>query len=215
MADHRRKFSREPASQRRDALIRATLALIAEKGVQAATVREIAKAANVTQGLIRHYFSTKEELVSAAYEQHMGELTDATLASVQSAGQSPVARLAAYVAAGLRPPIVDPNAVSLWASFLNRVRHDERMRTTHERTYRDFRDQLEALIKDALMETGKKTDERELRRLAIACNAVIDGLWLEGGALPDTFEPDEPAQIGLASVSAIIGIELKDEVGTS
>ena len=215
VAADRRKFSREPAEQRRDALIRATLSLIAEKGVRAATVREIAKRADVTQGLIRHYFTTKEDLVTAAYEQHMRELTEATFASLRTAGESAVDRLAAYVATGLRPPVVDPNAVSLWASFLNKVRHDERMRATHERTYRDFRDRLETLIRDALVETGRIPDEQELRRLAIACNAVIDGLWLEGGALPDAFGTDELAQIGLASVGAIVGLELQHEVKQS
>ena len=212
MTGHRRKFSREPAELRRDALIRATLSLIAEKGVRAATVREIAKRAAVTQGLIRHYFNTKEDLVTAAYEQHMREMTDVTFASVRTAGGSASAWLAAYVATGLRPPIVDPNTVSLWASFLNKVRHDERMRATHERTYRDFRDRLETLIRDALVESGRVPNNQELRHLAIACNAVIDGLWLEGGALPDAFEADELAQIGLASVGAIVDLNLQDEV---
>ena len=35
--------------------------------------------------------------------------------------------------------------------------------------------------------------------MAIACNAVIDGLWLEGGTLPDAFGPDELVQIGIRS----------------
>ena len=49
------KFRREPAEQRKDDLIQATLSLIAEQGVRAATVRAIAKRADVTQGLIRHH----------------------------------------------------------------------------------------------------------------------------------------------------------------
>ena len=60
------KFRREPAEQRKDDLIQATLSLIAEQGVRAATVRAIAKRADVTQGLIRHYFSTKHDLILAA-----------------------------------------------------------------------------------------------------------------------------------------------------
>lgn len=209
----RRKFSREPASQRRDALIRATLALIAENGLGTTTVRSIAEQADVTQGLIRHYFSTKEELITAAYEWHMVKMSNATFASAQTAGQSPVARLAAFVTTGLRPPIADPDTVSLWAGFLTRVRNDEKMRAIHERTYRAFRDRLQDLIADTLAACGQHPDQKRLRRLAIACNAVIDGLWLEGGALPGAFENDELAEIGLASVSAIIGVNLESEAG--
>jgi len=39
----------------------------------------------------------------------------------------------------------------------------------------------------AFDEMGRTVDPIILRQLAIACNAVIDGLWLEGGALPDDF----------------------------
>ncbi len=206
----RRKFRREPASQRRDDLIRATLTLIGEQGLQAATVRAIAERANVTQGLIRHYFSTKEDLLAAAYDHHMRDLTDRTSAATKGATTA-AGRLAGFVAAGLYPSVADGHAVALWAGFLNMVRHDARMKTTHERTYRDFRDRLEALIGAALAEAGRHPSQDDLRRMAIASNAVIDGLWLEGGALPEAFPHDNLPEIGLQSVGAIIGLNLKEE----
>ena len=73
MSDDRRKFKRESAEARKEALILATLELVAENGVRGATVRGIAQRADVTQGLIRHYFSSKEELIIAAYEHHMNQ----------------------------------------------------------------------------------------------------------------------------------------------
>ncbi|MCA0905684.1 TetR family transcriptional regulator C-terminal domain-containing protein [Ruegeria marisrubri] len=211
--DDSRKFKRESAEFRREALILATLDLIAEMGVRGATVREIAARANVTQGLIRHYFSSKDELVQAAYEHHMNTLTDQTAAS--SGTGSAVSQLTNFVDASLRPPIVDPSAVALWAGFLNKVQHDPKMQRIHQRTYDYFRDHLEKLIVAALQETGRSVDASEAMRLAIACNAVIDGLWLEGGALPDAFSEGQLARIGLDSVSAIVGIPLTKEVEQS
>ncbi|KIC38207.1 TetR family transcriptional regulator [Ruegeria sp. ANG-R] len=208
--DDSRKFTRESAEYRREALILATLDLIAEMGVRGATVREIAARANVTQGLIRHYFSSKDELVQAAYEHHMNTLTDQTAAS--SGEGTALSRLSNFVDASLRPPIVDPSAVALWAGFLNKVQHDPKMQRIHQRTYNYFRDHLETLIVAALRECGRSVEASEAMQLAIACNAVIDGLWLEGGALPDAFAEGQLAQIGLESVSAIIGIPLKKEV---
>ncbi|GHE94145.1 TetR family transcriptional regulator [Aliiroseovarius zhejiangensis] len=191
-------------------MIQAALALIAEHGVRGATVRAIAERANVTQGLIRHYFTSKEDLISAAYAFHMGRMTDLTTAPDVSQGTTARARLAAFVTAGLRPPVVDPASVSLWASFLNKVREDARMCAIHEQTYHDFRDRLEGLIAMALAEADITTTPTHLRHLAIACNAVIDGLWMEGGALPDAFEPGELPRIGLRSISAIIGLDLQE-----
>lgn len=204
------KFRREPAESRKLDLIQATLALIAKHGVRGATVRAIAERAEVTQGLIRHYFSAKEDLIVAAYEFHMGRMTDLTSASIDPAGCSAKECLASFVVASLTPPVVDPSSVTIWASFLNMVREDERMRKTHEKTYYQFRDRLEGLIRDALTEAGTATTKKEVKRMAIASNAVLDGLWMEGSALPGAFELSELPAIGLRSVGAIIGIELEE-----
>lgn len=215
MPEHTPKFRREPAEQRKDDLIQATLSLIAEHGVRGATVRAIAKRADVTQGLIRHYFSTKEDLITAAYEHHMGHMTGLTSASTDLPNSTARERLSAFVAAALKPPVVDPSSVTVWASFLNKVREDARMREMHEQTYYEFRDQLEGLIQDALHEADIAVAPQELRRMSIASNAVLDGLWMEGGALPGAFEPGELPAIGLNSVGAIIGLKLKDTTGSS
>lgn len=209
MIDIPPKFKREPPEQRREALIHATLTLIAELGVRGATVRAIAKQANVTQGLIRHYFSSKEDLITAAYAHHMSNMTNLTLAPTLAPQASAKARLEAFVASGLAPPVVDPRFVSLWASFLNKVRGDVKMREIHEQAYYDFRNRLEALIADALAEAEIATTPGELRQLAIACNAVIDGLWMEGGALPAAFSQGELPDIGLKSVGAIVGLGME------
>ncbi len=209
MAKQRKTFVRKPTPLRKDSLISATLSLIATEGIDATTVRAIAKQADVTQGLIRYYFSTKEDLITAAFKRHMSAMTQATHASLQSMENAdPAKRLAVFVSASLTPPVVDPGSVALWAAFLNRVRNDDKMRMTHKETYYDFRDRLEVLIGDVFAQAGKSVKACELVRLAIACNAVIDGLWLEGGALPDAFKPGEIAGIGLKSIGAIIGITL-------
>jgi len=208
LSDAAPKFRREPAGERREALIEAALVLVAQRGVRGATVRAIAEHAQVTQGLIRHYFSSKEDLMSAAYACHMERMTALTCTSAGKPQGSARGRLGAFVTRSLMPPVVDPSSVSLWAGFLNTVREDARMRSIHEQTYRDFRDRLEALISDALREAKVAATPRALRRLAIACNAVIDGLWMEGGALPDAFMADELPEIGVKSVGAIIGIDL-------
>ncbi|UWQ90292.1 TetR family transcriptional regulator C-terminal domain-containing protein [Rhodobacteraceae bacterium M382] len=206
-----RKFNRITPDQRKLALIEATLALVGEKGVQGATVRAIADRADVTQGLIRHHFSSKEELISAAYDHHMTTLTTLAQATVDPTADTARSRLAGFVRATLTPPVVDQRSLALWAAFLNRVQQDAAMRAIHQRTYMVFRDHLEGLIHAALTESNHPAPQDRTRRLAIACNAVLDGLWLEGGALPNLFAPDELSEIGLASVGALINIDLKQK----
>ncbi len=207
MSAERRSFKREGADSRKEALIRATLALMADRGPSAATVRAIAEKAGITQGMIRHYFSSKEDLINAAYQTHMHGQTDAAKRAA-GAGGTARNRLALVVRASVTPPVADPTALSLWAGFIHMVWRDPSMRATHEQTYLRYRDLLQSLIAEALAEAGRIVDADEARRFAIACNAVVDGLWLEAGALPDAFEEDELAYIALDSVAAILGLPL-------
>lgn len=209
MSEDRRKFTRESAAQRKQALIMATLELVAEKGVQGATARAIAERAQVTQGLIRHYFPSKEDLITAAFEHHMTHITDLAFAPVAENSGSARQRLRVFVQSSLLPPVVDSRSIALWAGFLNRVQHDAQMKETHAKTYVYFRNQLEDLIRAALEEAGIAASAERLYKLATACNGLIDGLWMEGGALPDEFAPGELSQIGLDAVGAIIGLPLE------
>ncbi|MBE9477019.1 MAG: TetR family transcriptional regulator C-terminal domain-containing protein [Proteobacteria bacterium] len=209
MVNSRKQFKRESPDQRQDDLIAATLRLIASGGPEAATVRNIAMEAGVTPGLIRHYFSTKEDLIGAAYERHMTTMRYATYSTREGALPGAVARLAALVTASLTAPVTDPRAMALWAGFIQSVQRDAAMHAIHEKTYFQFRDQLQMFISDAFIELGQPKDQADLRKFAIACNAVLDGLWLEGSALPDTFETGELPAIGLASIGAILGMKLE------
>lgn len=201
---NRRKFKREGETARRDALIDAALQLMAEGGAQAATVRAIADRAGVTPGLIRHYFQSKEDLTRAAYGTLMDRMMAANLLVLEISPVDPAARLAAFVAASLRPPVVDAEALGLWAAFIHKLRIDPQIRLAHEAAYLTYRDRLQLLI-SAL---PRPADGATLRAQAIACNAVIDGLWLEGSALPETFEAGEIPRIGLTSVGAILNLDL-------
>ena len=204
----RRSFVREPGETRRAALIEATLDCIADGGAEAATVRAIAARAGVTQGLIRHYFSTKEELIGAAFAALMTRLTEDSARRLADGGADPVARLSAFVSGALSPPVIDGRDMALWAAFMQITHRDAALRAVHENSYLAFRDRLETLINDALTVAGHPAPASTLRRHAIACNAVIDGLWLEGSALPDAFAPGELAAIGRASVGALLRLDL-------
>jgi AcrR family transcriptional regulator len=53
----------------------AAIALFADKGIEGASVRDIAQAAGVSSGLLRHHFGSKAELRDACDEYAMGEVT--------------------------------------------------------------------------------------------------------------------------------------------
>lgn len=200
----RRSFVRAGGEARRAALIEATLDLIAEGGPEAATVRAIALRAGVTPGLIRHYFQTKEDLVAAAHEALMTSLTETSAAALEGLPDDPLARLRGFVAASVSPPVTDPRAVSLWSAAMQMVARDAGMRAVHRATYLAFRDRLEALIAEALGAVGREGEDAQ--SLAIAGNALLDGLWIEAGLLPDHFHPDDLKSIAIKSFEGLLQI---------
>lgn len=204
MQPARRLYRRESEENRRAALIAATQELVAEGGPEAATVRAIAERAGVTPGLIRHYFQSKDELNRAAYRTLMDGMTAKGSDAIEGVGAQPAERLAAFIAASLRPPVLDVGAVVLWAGYMHKVRSDPELLAVHEAAYLAYRDTLQRLI-EAL---PRETEPGQTRREAIACNALIDGLWVEGSLLSASFAPGEIVSIGLNSAGAILGIDL-------
>ena len=58
------------AEERRRQLIDTALSLFAEKGFENTTIKDLAEAAGVAQGLFYHYFESKEALLFAAVNRH-------------------------------------------------------------------------------------------------------------------------------------------------
>ena len=199
----RRPYRREGEEKRREDLIAAAMELVAEGGPEAATVRAIAARAGVTPGLIRHYFTSKEDLTHAAYRQVMDAMThEAMRACEEIPATDPVGRLAAFIAANFRPPVMTPVSVGVWAGYMHIGRNDPVIHEIHESTYLGYRDRLQSLI----AALPRPADPARDRREAIACNALIDGLWVEGGSLPDGFARGEVLRIALDGIAAMLGI---------
>jgi TetR/AcrR family transcriptional regulator, transcriptional repressor of bet genes len=204
METTRRTYRRESLETRREALIAATQSLVAEGGPEAATVRAIAGRAGVTAGLIRHYFQSKDDLTRAAYIALMDGMTEKGADALQGLGNKPEARLAAFVAASVSPPVVDIAAVVLWAGYMHKIRADVALRDVHEAGYLRYRNTLQGLI----AALPRSATEAQLRADAIACTALIDGLWLEGSILPHSFAPGELVQTCLGAVGTLVGCDL-------
>lgn len=63
---------REPGVRRdrRDDILQASLHLFAERGFHGTSIRDIAREADLTEGLIYHYFSSKRDLFRAIIEEY-------------------------------------------------------------------------------------------------------------------------------------------------
>ena len=206
MAEVRKPYHREAEDKRREALIAATMSLVSDGGIRTVTVRAIAERAGVTPGLIRHYFQSKDNLVLESFRHLMTAMTENSISVLTYSPRDPYARLAAFVAATMRPPVVDRDAVVRWAAFMHETRRNPEIYAIHRQTYLDYRGHLESLM--AALPGNRPT--AECRQLAIAANAVLDGLWIEGSTLTGEFAEGELVEIAIRTIGAMLDV---DQIG--
>lgn len=201
-------FRRAPEFERRSDMIEATLDCIADVGIQATTVRAVAARAGVSNGLIRHHFASKENLIVAAYRRTVEMMTQPSRDILAAQDGSPRERMARFVANNLSGPVADPRMLSLWATFISQILVDPEIAKVHDEGYRDLRHVTEQLIAAVMKEQGRAVTAAELDRLAIAVNAVVDGLWMEGCLAGDRVDVNAQIETGLHVVEALLGVRL-------
>ena len=200
----RRAYSRLSQDRRRTDLLEATLSCVADLGLDRAGARQIAERAGVSAGLIRHYFPSKDEMVRAAYAYLMGQMTAAAEDSGAGDEQSPEAALAEVIAANFASPSLSGVKVSLWATFVGRVRVDPAYADIQREGYREFLDLLEARIHPVLVAQGGPADPSRCKQLAIALNGLIDGLWIEGSLGHGLYDARRLPAIALGAAEGIL-----------
>ncbi len=74
----------EASANRGDAILREALALFAQRGLHATSMRDIAQAVGLTEGTLYHYYASKADIVAAIVERHFFSADEvaATLAKV-------------------------------------------------------------------------------------------------------------------------------------
>lgn len=186
---------------RRQSLLDAAAACLAERGASGASVRAICGRAGVSPGLLTHYFSGVDALIAAAYRAVGGRVAIAIDAAVAAAGPDPRARLHAYAVASFRPPVLDPELLATWLAFWSLVKTDAAIAAVHEEIYRDYRQGLERLIGACL---GSAAGADRVRLAAVAITALVDGLWLELCLDGSSFTPEEAGAMAVRWIEALL-----------
>lgn len=201
-------FRRMQDFDRRAELVRATLDCIADKGIQGTTVRAVATYAGVSNGLIRHHFASKENMILAAYRETVEMITAPGRAVIEAVELPPHERLARFICVSIGGSVADPRVFSLWATFIAQVNVDPEMARIHDEGHLPYRDALEPMIAAIMAAENRALGDLRRNRLAIALNALIDGLWLEGSLFKDDHTSDDYVALGLETAEALLGVTL-------
>jgi AcrR family transcriptional regulator len=164
--------------QVRARVLEAASAVVAERGLGAATLDQVAAAAGFTKGAVYSNFASKDELFLALLEEQVDRRVASVESALRTAGDLPAA-LAAVGADLARP---DPVTQLLSVEFWQRAVRDPRVRTDFVRFRRDLRRRIARVVQDVL-DTRPVAPGWDADSLALVVVALANGLALE--ALPD------------------------------
>jgi betaine-aldehyde dehydrogenase len=155
---------------RRRQLIEVTIDSLSEVGYVGSTLAEIASRADVSPGLVAHYFGDKDGLLAAAFRslarRPMQQLNLRLLAA-----RTPRARIQAVIDTYLAPAEFDRRTGTAWLAFWGEVLHVESLR----RIQRIYQRRMLSNLRHAL---GALVPSPQARSLAAMIAAMIDGAWL-------------------------------------
>ena len=97
----------------RRSLVQAGREVLAERGVDALSLREVARRAKVSQAAPYHHFANKAELVSAIAQQGFGDFAGALRAGAETMGDGTLPRLAGMGLAFVRFAVANPELFRL------------------------------------------------------------------------------------------------------
>jgi AcrR family transcriptional regulator len=140
-------MARKRVGNKRERIIVAAAKLFGDKGYHDTTTAEIAESAGVAAGTIYIYFSSKEELLVAVFEEFLGKHMDALRDGIASE-TTPGDKLRRLLSLGLQLMQDHPESAQI---FLSQLRQSTQMiRTVAKRSSRAYKDVIEEVVSEGV-----------------------------------------------------------------
>lgn len=130
---------------RREQIVRASLNIIAEKGVGSLTTSAIARESGISEANLYRHFKNKEEIYSAAVEHVKGKIAK-NLEKAMSAGSNPAAKLKRFFS--LQIGLMQENSGILRLLFSEELHMQPAMRKIVLDTMYSIAEKLTSLVRD-------------------------------------------------------------------
>lgn len=171
---------------RREEVARATWQVIAKRGIEAATMREIAKEARCSTGILVHYFEDKDEMLLYALR----------LAAAHEAGRMAKRKQQASGHEALRNVLQEALPLDkerrlewqIWVNFWSRATANVSMSEEQKRWYEEYRNGVRDILLDG-QRSGVFREDMNASQEADAVVAFVDGIGMHATQEPRRFPP--------------------------
>lgn len=169
---HRPRTQAENRDYRQQSLLNATVKIVAERGVEGATIARICAQAGASRGMSAHYFSSKEALLTASFEKMFSDALNIKQRVAEEHADTPLEALRQCAAASFTPPGFDQDVLSAWQAFTHASRFNQAyaaiIQQNQQQLQRFYQQRFEQ-IDDGLQVSATQAANGLL--------ALLDGLW--------------------------------------
>lgn len=157
--------------ERREAIAHALWRVVEQQGWPRATMREVAREAEVSLGQLQHYFSARAAMLTFAMEFAAEQTSDRVTRGLTGLDQPPHPRdVLRVVLTEMLPLHPDARATSrMNAAYVLEALHDPELREVASVGLREGRDMVERLIREAMADGHISAD----RNLAIETDLIL------------------------------------------
>jgi AcrR family transcriptional regulator len=161
----------EDGSERRRELIRVMAELVAEEGIDGATIRKVAKRAGVSTGMVSHYFPAKRDLIMAVHASAGDEFRRRVDAL---AGQEPgPERLRTMLSSALSEEVRTLPS-SFWLEYVAEASRDDELARYYTERFNRNNGVLKRSVENGV-EKGEFRDDVDLNAVADILQALLFG----------------------------------------
>ncbi|MEI7685098.1 MAG: TetR/AcrR family transcriptional regulator [Planctomycetota bacterium] len=174
---------------RREQIVDAAVAVIAEQGLHHLSLSEIEKKVGMSRGQLTYYFKAKEEILLAVFDRLV-------LLMHQQQPAPPADKRQLFEMLGqvlgrlVKEPLSNPAFHALHCTFLAQISHRADFRGKLAELYESWR---QMLAEDVENEQLRHPERKAVnpRAMATVIEAMIHGLITQAAADPDAFDADE------------------------
>lgn len=177
------------ADTRREQVKRAALECLLEQGFADLSVKDIARRAGVSTGVLYHYFKNKDDILLQALAMAFLEADASLRRSVEQAEEGEP-RLGAYLHGACTMGKDNPRAAQILLAALGQVGHSPAVTGRLARLFADFRSYARELIRKARPEGADRLPADRVDALAALVVAVGLGLACQWAVQPGAVDPD-------------------------
>lgn len=162
--------------ERREQILAAACVVLADRGLQAFRVSDVAGQAGVSGGTVHYYFDSKQDVIAAAFEYNFAHSLDRR-ADLLDADRPPLEQLRQVVSSYLPSGVESQRAWRVWAELWAEGMRDKNLQEVNARLYGQWRNIVADLIRAAQQEgTARETDATTAADMLVA---MVDGLAIQ------------------------------------